>query len=1195
MAQRPVTTGLLGADECSAKEIKDCHSAQTIKELLTTLHHRSNQCQKLQSEIVSVLQQQQYTEQYIQSALNDAKKRLQWNIQSPSTESFQAPIHCQVYSRSSNQWTDGIIANISTEEKTEREWLTVKYGDSKTKRIQRFCSDLKPIGIDDEEYIPNEDVMEYIASTFKTAQFAHSTTSMLGILEEKYNVVQLLDDIHHLKYDHGVSEKDDKFDEIFDFFKESMTGNECDINHCEYVQRHYRNRDGHDAIEQSTEYNLLMDTVSQIHCYFVHSFDIDKFSKADRQRMAQQKGDGWTVQSDILVEKRKRLKYNKNDRRARFQPDHDDDKLVQSVDFQSMIRTVGEDDVNMLAVALREYQMNQNRLIGDLIDVVFAENEEQEKKMAIWSKLKVNDSRKREIFQLTLCGHFNSNQISAGNMVKLSQIIIERKGLKIDVVALKKMINSKNIDGRIFDETNTRRYIEKNDFMKLFETVRDCDVQHSGELYNVLKDWLFIVYSVMMGLSEMEINGQSKTTSENARNFEMEFIDFFLQNPMGIDALTNMSSGDFADRMLEYHSSKPKEEDISTVDLVRSVLDKLKDTKSEWNQYEDQIIDFFRENSDIDWLKLSTMTTKEFRHRLVEHCGGAKKLKVMASTLKRSLIEKMKEKDNTARELSGELLKLVKERMEKVVDFVSMAKSIEMEVMSLSKPLNVYKRHPDRLIGDLIDVICNEDTQKMDIWNKFKMENHRKRAMFRTVLCGYFKCTDLNTTNFIKISEYIIKTKGFKIDIDALNKLVIRNTIDGRIFNESDHESDDQFHGKSDFIKLFDGLSECNRKHIGELYTAIERWNVIEIFIEFVVKEVIEEMRSEIADQFKDQIIDFFRSDIDYKTLSAMNASEFGKRMAKNCGSDNVMDIARTLRMKILAKIKGRTHAMQQQQPQKVYEIGKRFVFWQKEDKDFVKPKYQDIREELMESPLLVNREFKYRLISLETWNQLTESVQKVLETKMARKIKSSGYSRYIYKIQEGADFDAPHLRALKLYTDFSDLCDTFCWILRDGDPKNVAQIAHWTKTLTETVQCFGNVMQAKESYLRGVNQEFMFRMIVSQWYLPLSTTTSVEMLYGIFTDFSRKQQIFTRLLYILVTSKLDLDKMFVRVARRHGSKMSSDADEIAVSVFHSPTSRPVNYRFASLQSRYHFTNWIPIDMSHMSSWPVLVRAGAID
>ena len=74
-----------------------------------------------------------------------------------------------------------------------------------------------------------------------------------------------------------------------------------------------------------------------------------------------------------------------------------------------------------------------------------------------------------------------------------------------------------------------------------------------------------------------------------------------------------------------------------------------------------------------------------------------------------------------------------------------------------------------------------------------------------------------------------------------------------------------------------------------------------------------------------------------------------------------------------------------------------------------------------------------------------------------------------------------------------------------------------------------------------------------------------------------------------------DLGKMSVRVARRHVSKMSIDADKLEVLVSLSPTSRPVNQRFASLQSRYHFTNWILIDLSHRSSWPGLVRAGASD
>ena len=98
--------------------------------------------------------------------------------------------------------------------------------------------------------------------------------------------------------------------------------------------------------------------------------------------------------------------------------------------------------------------------------------------------------------------------------------------------------------------------------------------------------------------------------------------------------------------------------------------------------------------------------------------------------------------------------------------------------------------------------------------------------------------------------------------------------------------------------------------------------------------------------------------------------------------------------------------------------------------------------------------------------------------------------------IDKGVPFDEPHLRALKLYTDFTELCDKFCAILREGNPKKVAQIANWAKTLIETIQCYGsriNVNDAKKTYYRGVNKTFVFRMVVSRFHLPQSTTSSVK------------------------------------------------------------------------------------------------------
>ncbi len=124
---------------------------------------------RLKSEIVSALEKKHYPTSYIESAINDVKKRLLWKIRS----------RCEVFSRSGKVWSDGVIANISTDNKTNEEQLRVKYvlfGENRGKKIQRFCSDIRPIGIDYEEYELNQVVMEYITATLSAAEYVQPAT-----------------------------------------------------------------------------------------------------------------------------------------------------------------------------------------------------------------------------------------------------------------------------------------------------------------------------------------------------------------------------------------------------------------------------------------------------------------------------------------------------------------------------------------------------------------------------------------------------------------------------------------------------------------------------------------------------------------------------------------------------------------------------------------------------------------------------------------------------------------------------------------------------------------------------------------------------------------------------------------------------------------------------------------------------------
>ena len=416
-------------DECSMDNIESCPSAQSIKELLVTLH-KLNQSQKFQSEIPSALHQHVH---HFNSS-ND--------IQSPSSKVH--PMPNLLHSLSEEQLTESVIATVSGDEKT------------------------------------SDDEVEYAKSP--SVDF-----------EKMYSVIPLLDALNHLKCDHGVDEHDDEFDKIFAFFEASMTGNHCDVNDCEHVKRHYSDRrrrqlhigPDHDHVADH-EREQLLDTIAMIHCYFVHSFDIDRLTKEERERVNQEGNDEhekMTVITNILIEKRKNLKYVPNGRRGDDQSEMENDQKTV-VDFVSMAETVGMDE-EVLSGALNEYKKNRNRLIHDLIDVVYAE---EEQKTNIWDKLEMEDKEKMTIFRSVLFDHFKCNDLNNKNCMKMSEYIIERKAFGIDHDELLSVMRRESVDGKAFVQ------MEANQFGALFKMILDnADV---GKLYTALSKWQYVESAV---------------------------------------------------------------------------------------------------------------------------------------------------------------------------------------------------------------------------------------------------------------------------------------------------------------------------------------------------------------------------------------------------------------------------------------------------------------------------------------------------------------------------------------------------------------------------------------------------------------------------------------------------------------------------------------------------------------------------
>ena len=285
-----------------------------------------------------------------------------------------------------------------------------------------------------------------------------------------------------------------------------------------------------------------------------------------------------------------------------------------------------------------------------------------------------------------------------------------------------------------------------------------------------------------------------------------------------------------------------------------------------------------------------------------------------------------------------------------------------------------------------------------------------------------------------------------------------------------------------------------------------------------LVTELIESFKAsgeKDAIQFGDQIIAFFRENpqIDAEKMLNIPRFDFRVKIRSFCGNNKkVNGLAVKLHSRLLDKIKAahssddaKTEEMEEEQKAQpespeihennlnakpiVYAEGKRFYFWEdvRSRPGFVHANHANLKEEILQSTVLdgdTNRK--------TAWDNTMKLVKTQLRSQAGRAIKSIIPPESIYSISSNQPLDEMHLQSLKLYTDFTKFCKKLCAVLRDGDPQKVAEIAHWARTLIETVQCFGNPMENSKQYYRGVNQTFVFNSIVTRYHLPISTTYSV-------------------------------------------------------------------------------------------------------
>eukprot|EP01084_Bolivina_argentea_P076538 138724_1 len=398
------------------------------------------------------------------------------------------------------------------------------------------------------------------------------------------------------------------------------------------------------------------------------------------------------------------------------------------------------------------------------------------------------------------------------------------------------------------------------------------------------------------------------------------------------------------------------------------------------------------------------------------------------------------------------------------------ANGITTDIFDVQSTFIEYKNDKNAFIDDIVDLYFDENDKQHKQPNKLKKHLHCnetiKKKICSNILFKHFKHHDLNKNNFIKIAVGTIKSSPKFKSIDVNQFKLIANSsskLNGRIFIKHEKE----FKNAAKFAQIFASMKQ--KKLLTKLYAKIKPWKPI------TVTKKSEYVSNKIQ-----------------QTEPKLN--EVNESHALCC--ENTQEVKD---MKMDEKMEDNSVSIKNNNDQDVYEIGIGFWYWpsMKKHPNYVEPTYVNLKEELLHNEIIGIR------FDIKQWKLLqTECATDILTNKV-RKLEANGFYSPIYNIQKSSPFSSYHLSCLKLYTDYSKESGLFCSTLRSEIRQQIKNVANWAKLLIECVQCYGSRFKNVKNihYYRGVKKEFMFRMFVSRFNLPTSTTRDFHKAAGFSND----------------------------------------------------------------------------------------------
>ena len=180
------------------------------------------------------------------------------------------------------------------------------------------------------------------------------------------------------------------------------------------------------------------------------------------------------------------------------------------------------------------------------------------------------------------------------------------------------------------------------------------------------------------------------------------------------------------------------------------------------------------------------------------------------------------------------------------------------------------------------------------------------------------------------------------------------------------------------------------------------------------------------------------------------------------------------------------------------FDFGIYLEYWRPDRKNYVKPKYQSLKEELTKN--------RHQKLSEQQFDELREICEQYLVLDF--KANFIGRGNEICYIAAGSAITIAHLMAMKIYTDFDDTQREFkrhCRRIYKGESvesvmERNREIANWCRLMRECIMFWGKTMKKKDVFYCGLTARLLLNSEHHRFECPLSTTKSFDVAQQ-FTD----------------------------------------------------------------------------------------------